>query len=88
MRASWRNSWRSLLGVLAVIKVEGSGKVQVGKKDRYDDRLNATHAGVEKGILPKHWITLLKALLSLATKSTGGASNIPTNHFDQILAYL
>jgi hypothetical protein len=71
-----------LSGSVAVIKVEsGSG----GAGDWYDDDgLNATRAGVEEGILPK----LLKALLLLATKSTGGASNIPTDNFDQIWPYL
>ncbi len=41
-----------LSGGVAVIKVGGSSKVEVGeKKDRYDDALNARRAAVEEGIL-------------------------------------
>jgi chaperonin GroEL len=51
---------------VAVIKVGGSGDVDVGETDKYDDALNATPAAVEEGILPRGGVALLKASLALS----------------------
>src|SRR6187399_3042642 len=51
-----------LAGGVAVIRVGGATEVEVKeKKDRVDDALNATKAGVEEGMLPGGGVALLYA---------------------------
>src|SRR5215467_4467001 len=65
-----------LAGGVAVIRVGGATEVEVKeKKDRVDDALNATKAGVEEGILPGGGVALLRAAEAL--------KRIRTNNDDQ-----
>lgn len=50
-------------GGAAVINAGGASEVEIGEtKDRYDDALNDTRAGVEEGILPGGGAALLVAV--------------------------
>src|SRR6185369_1481295 len=56
-----------LAGGVAVIRVGGATEVEVKeKKDRVDDALNATKAGVEEGMLPGGGVALLYSTKALA----------------------
>ncbi|HJW40988.1 MAG TPA: chaperonin GroEL, partial [Rhizomicrobium sp.] len=55
-----------LAGGVAVIRVGGATEIEVKeKKDRVDDALNATKAGVEEGMLPGGGVALLYATKAL-----------------------
>src|SRR6056300_1735472 len=57
------------MGGIAIVHVGGHTEVEMKeKKDRVDDALNATKAGLEEGILPGGGIALLNASMLLASQ--------------------
>lgn len=63
---------------VALLKVGGSSEVEVNeKKDRVTDKLNATRAAVEEGIVPGGGTSLLRCIPSLESLK-------PINHDQKI----
>ena len=76
------------MGGIAIVHVGGHTEVEMKeKKDRVDDALHATKAGLEEGILPGGGIALLRAALWLTDSLSNELSGVEPPEGDKLTGY-
>ena len=76
------------MGGIAIVHVGGHTEVEMKeKKDRVDDALHATKAGLEEGILPGGGIALLRAALWLTDSLSNELSDVKPLEGDKLTGY-
>jgi len=79
----------TFIGGVAIVHVGGMTEVEVKeKKDRVDDALHATKAGLEEGILPGGGIALLNAAMLLVNQIGGNDNEDEQTGYEIVISAL